>query len=134
MKKYKIFAPETNPFKFRGKENEVFEENVFDMLAGEQFRAKIMVSESPQEGYEETEIQIRGDFLPGDWHIKVVEKEEEPDTEVVIHRPAKFSERRGYMLRSMMEEEKQRRKEEIMTEVVEERENKSPYVLLCIAG
>ena len=122
--RYRIFAPENDPAKFEGQEDKVFKENVSDLEAGEQFQGKIMVSQRPREGYEPLQIQIRGDFLKGLWFIKIVEREKEEEVEVTIFKPAKFSERRGYMLRSMMEDDKQKRKEEIMTSELEEKEKK----------
>ena len=122
MGRYLIFAPESDIYKFKGHEDEVFDENVLDLVTGGQFRAKIMVSQVPQEGYEELKVQIRGDFLPGAWFIKIVEEEEEDEEKVTIFKTTKLSERRGYMLRSMMEEEKSKRKLDIMGKELEERE------------
>ena len=115
--------------KFQGQEERVFKENVSDLEAGEQFQAKIMVSQTPQKGYEPLQIQIRGDYVKGDWFIKIVEREKEEEAEVTIFKPAKLSERRGYMLRSMMEDDKLTRKREIMTEQLEEREKKKKEVV-----
>ena len=122
MDRYLVFAPESDPLKFKGHEDKVFDETVLNLVTGEQCLAKIMVSQVPQEGYAELKIQIRGDFLPGDWFVKIVETEEEEEEKVTIFQTAKLSERRGYMLRSMMEEEKSKRKLDIMGKELEERE------------
>ena len=126
--KYRIFIPEGELGKFE-EEDRVYEEYVFDFDTGGQFKAKIMVSRSPGEGYEPLTIQVRGDYLPGDWYAKIVEREEEEEEAVTVFQPAKLSERRGYMLRSMMEEEKLKRKRDIMGKDLEEREKEKKDVV-----
>jgi len=127
--KYRIFIPENEPGKFEAAEDRVFEEYVFDFETGGQFKAKIMVSQSPMEGYEPLAIQVRGDYLPGNWYAKIVEREDEEEEVVTVFQPAKLSERRGYMLRSMMEEEKLKRKRDIMGKDLEEKEKEKRKVI-----
>ena len=119
--KYKIFVPEHELGKFKGKEDEVFIETLIDEETHGAFQAKIMISESPKEGYEELVIQARGGFLAGNWYCKILAKEEEETEPVTVFQATRLGERRGYMLRSMMAEDKKEMKKEIMTTELEKR-------------
>jgi ABC-type phosphate transport system auxiliary subunit len=120
-KVYKVFTPEDELDKFKGREGKVFTETVMDEETREAFQADIMVSQSPQEGYEELLIQARGGFLPGKWFVKILKREEEKEEAVTVFEAKRLGERRGYMLRSMMAEEKAELKKETMTTELEKR-------------
>lgn len=120
-KRYRIFIPEKGSEKIKEMEGQVLSEVVIDEDTREQFPAKIMISASPQEGYDELVIQERGGNLPGEWFIKVLEREEEEDEGITVFESMKLGDRRGYMLRSMMAEEKEKEKKETMTSELEKR-------------
>jgi len=107
---------------YDGKEIEV---GLIDEETLENFDCKVIISKIPQEGYHELTLQgISGDRIRGEWHVKLLDQVEEEDEEITVFRSAKLSERRGYMLRSMIEEHKTERKEDIMTTELEERKRK----------
>ncbi len=119
-KKYRIFIPENAGERVKESAGQVLNEVVIDEDTREQFKAKVMIACSAQEGYEQLVIQERGGNLPGEWYIKIVEREEEDD-EITVFESMKLGDRRGYMLRSMMAEEKEKEKKEIMTSELEKR-------------
>ena len=119
-KKYRIFIPEKGIEKVKEREGKVSSDVVIDEDTREQFRAKIVVSAVPQEGYDELVIQERGGYLPGNWYIKVLEREEEEEG-ITVFESMKLGDRRGYMLRSMMAEDKEKEKKEVMTSEFEKR-------------
>lgn len=119
-KTYIVFAPEDELDKFKAHQSEVLDETLMDAESRDQFRAKIIVSQSPQEGYDKLLIQVRGSYIPEEWYVKVVERQEE-DEEVTVFQSMKLGERRGYMLRSMMSEKKAEAKKETMTTELERR-------------
>jgi len=119
-KKYRIFIPEKGIEKVKEREGKVSSDVVIDEDTREQFRAKIVVSAVPQEGYDELVIQERGGYLPGNWYIKVLEWEEEEEG-ITVFESMKLGDRRGYMLRSMMAEDKEKEKKEVMTSEFEKR-------------
>ena len=119
-KKYRIFIPEKGIEKVKEREGKVSSDVVIDEDTREQFRAKIVVSAVPQEGYDELVIQERGGYLPGNWYIKVLEREEEEEG-ITVFESMKLGDRRGYMLRSMMAEDKEKEKKEVMTSELEKR-------------
>jgi len=121
-KRYRIFVPETELDKFKGQEDRIFSETLVDEETQETFQAKIMISQSPREGYDELVLQARGSFIPGQWYLKIVEREEEEESEpVTVFEAKRLGERKGYMLRSMMAEEKEKLKKETMTSELEKR-------------
>jgi len=120
-KTYSVFTPEDKLGKFEAHEGEVFTEILMDTETREQFTAKIMVSQSPQEGYDKLLIQGRGFFIGGDWYVKILERVEEEAAPVTVFEAARLGARRGYMLRSMMAEEKEKLKKETMTTELEKR-------------
>lgn len=119
-KTYIVFTPEDELDKFKGHQSEVLDETLMDAESRDQFRAKIIVSQSPQEGYDKLLIQVRGSYIPEEWYVKVLERQEE-DEEVTVFQSMKLGERRGYMLRSMMSEKKAEAKKETMTTELERR-------------
>ena len=119
--KYKIFIPEDELDKFKGRGDEVFTETLLDEETHGAIEAKIIVSETPKEGYEELTIQARGGFLSGTWYVKILETEDEEEESVTVFQAARLGERRGYMLRSMMAEQKDDLKKETMTSELQKR-------------
>ena len=122
--KYKLFVAEDQLDMFKGKDDVVFTQELMDEETHEAFHAKVMISQSPNEDYDELLIQVRGDFLEGSWYVKVIEREEEEPEEMTVFQAAKLGERRGYMLRSMMAEQKGSLKKQIMTDELEKRMKK----------
>ena len=120
-KKYRIFIPEKGIEKVKEMEGQISTDVVIDEDTREQFRAKIMISALPQEGYDELVIQERGGYLPGKWYIKVLEREQEEEEGITVFESMKLGDRRGYMLRSMMAEDKEKEKKEVMTSELEKR-------------
>ncbi len=122
-KTYRLFIPEEQVEKFKGQEGTLFAETLIDEDTQEAFRAKIIVSQLPQEGCDRLLLQARSGFLPGPWFVKIVEQEEDEEEAVKVFESMRLGERRGYMLRSMMAEgeEKSKRKEAIMTTELEKR-------------
>jgi hypothetical protein len=107
--------------KYEGHEGEVLEERIEDQDTGEPFDAKIMVSKTPQEGYDELVLATsRGMLIEGKWFVKVLERIEEEEV-ITVFESKKLGDRRGYMLKSMLAEEKTERKKEIMTTDLEEK-------------
>ena len=119
-KTYIVFAPEDELDKFKAHQGEALDETLMDAESRDQFRAKIIVSQSPQEGYDKLLIQVRGSYIPEEWYVKILERQEE-DEEVTVFQSMKLGERRGYMLRSMMSEKKAEAKKETMTTELERR-------------
>ena len=120
---YRLFIPEEQVEKFKGQDETLFTETLIDEDTQEAFRAKITVSQLPQEGYDRLLLQVRSGFLPGPWFVKIVEQEEDEEEAVKVFESMRLGERRGYMLRSMMAEteEKGKKKEAIMTTELEKR-------------
>ncbi len=118
---YKVFVPEGELDKFKNREDKVFTEVLVDEETRETFEAKIMVSQSPLEGYDELLLQGRGGFVQGKWYVKILEREEEEIEPVTVFEAKRLGERKGYMLRSMMAEEKAKVKKETMTTELEKR-------------
>ena len=104
---YRLFIPEEQVEKFKGQDETLFTETLIDEDTQEAFRAKITVSQLPQEGCDRLLLQARSG-------------EEEA---VKVFESMRLGERRGYMLRSMMAEteEKGKKKEAIMTTELEKR-------------
>jgi len=127
--KYRIFVPENELDKFKGKENEVFTETLVDEESRGAFQARVMLSQSAKEGYEEVVIQARGGFLAGSWYVKILEKEAEETEPTTVFQATRLGERRGYMLRSMMAEEKKVLKKETMTTELEKRLKRRQEIL-----
>lgn len=136
-KVYKVFVPEDALDKFKGREGELFTETLVDEETRAAFQAKIMVSQSPQEGYDELVLQGRGGFVSGQWYVKIVEREEEAEEAVTVFEAKRLGARRGYMLRSAMAEgekssekeatameleKRMKRRQEITTELLKGRE------------
>ncbi len=123
QKTYKIFVPESDLDKFASQEEKVFSEMVIDETTKEQFQARVMVSQSPGEGYDKLILQGRGGFISGDWFVKIVGREdEEEEEEVTIFESKRLGQRRGYMLRSMMAEgDRSASRKEIMTAELQKR-------------
>ncbi|RJX19994.1 MAG: hypothetical protein C4575_07410 [Desulforudis sp.] len=131
-KTYRVFVPEDELNKFENPGDKLFTETVIDEDTQEAFRAKIMVSTSLLEGYDSLLLQGRGGFLPGQWFVKIVERDEEDEDEsVTVFESMRLGERRGYMLRSMMAEteERKKKKEEIMTTELEKRLQKKRQLI-----
>jgi len=119
-KRYRIFIPEKGMEKVKEMEGKVLSEVVIDEDTQEQFQAKIIISGSPEEGYDELVIQERGGYIKGKWYVKILEREEEEE-EITVFESMRLGDRRGYMLRSMMAEEKEKMKKELMTKELEKR-------------
>lgn len=121
-KRYRIFTPEKGTEKVNEMRGRVSTQVVIDEDTMEQFGAQVMVSDEPEEGYEELVIQERGGYLPGKWYVKIVERQDDEDEEeITVFESLKLGDRRGYMLRSMMAEEKEKEKKETMTTELEKR-------------
>ncbi len=117
-KTYRVFVPEEQLGKFSDREDVVFEETVIDEDTQEAFQAKITVTQTPKEGYERLVLQGRGAYVPGEWFVKILERQDDDDDEpITIFESKKLGDRRGYMLRSMISEteDKGKSKEQIMT-------------------
>jgi hypothetical protein len=111
--------------KFVGKEDQLLEAELRDMATYSAFKAKIMVSQVPKEGYDKLALFTdRGVMITG-WYVKIIERiAEEDEEDIPIFQSSKLSERRGYMLRSLAGEQKTERKLEIMTSDLEERKTR----------
>jgi|GEM_PF-2766837 len=126
-KTYRLYSQESGAGserdveRFSGHEDEIFTETLIDTDTQEGFKAEIMVSPHPKEGYDLLLIQGRGTFLEGEWHVKIIQRVEEEEEEVTVFQSMRLGERRGYMLRSMATEEKDKLKKEAMTTELEER-------------
>lgn len=120
---YRIFIPEEQTEKFKVQDGNLFTDTLINEDTQEAFRAKIIVSQIQQEGYDHLLLQIRSGFLPGPWFVKIVEQEEDEEEAVKVFESMRLGERRGYMLRSMMAEgeEKSKKNEAIMTTELEKR-------------
>jgi len=119
-KKYKLFVTDID--KFKGHEDEVFTEtSLVDEETQDHFQAKIMVSQSPQEGYDELELESDRGYIATGHYVKIVERLEEEEESVTVFQSKRLGERRGYMLRSMMAEDKDQLKKETMTSELEKR-------------
>ena len=120
-KRYRMFVPEDKLDKMKEKEGQVLSELLIDEDTEEQFQAKVMISSSPKKGYHNLVLQGRGEFVAGDWYVKVLEREEEKEEAITVFESMRLGERRGYMLRSMMAEEKAELKKETMTTELQKR-------------
>jgi hypothetical protein len=120
MKKYRIFIPEVEADKVKEMVDHESNEVLIDEETQEQFPARIVISTEQKEGYDELMIQERGGYVPGQWYVKIIEREDEED-EITVFESMKLGDRRGYMLRSMMAEEKEKEKKETMTSELEKR-------------
>jgi hypothetical protein len=118
---YRIFVPDFD--KFKGHEGEVLEEEIIDENTLEVFKAKIKVSHEPLEGYFPLRLEGSGRsslILEGQWYVQILERIEEEETTTVFQ-GLRMGQRRGYMLRSMLQEEKEKAKQELMTKELESR-------------
>lgn len=118
-RKYKIFIADKD--KFKGDEDEVFNEILIDEETREQFQAEIKVSYSPLEGYDRLVLVSPRAAILGECHVKIVKRVEEEEEEVTIFESKRLGDRRGYMLRSMMAEDRDQLKKETMTTELEKR-------------
>jgi len=117
--------------KYREMEDgKVFTETLQDEETLEKFKAEVMFSKTPKPGYDELFLVTeRGIPIKGGY-IKILRKiEEEEPSEITRFESRRLSERKGYMLKSMLremeaEESKKTREElrkEIMTTELERR-------------
>lgn len=121
-KRFRIFIPEKGTIKIDDMRGRLSTQVVIDEETMEQFGAQVIVSDQPEEGYDELVIQDRGGYLPGNWYIKIVERQEdEEEEEITVFESMKLGDRKGYMLRSMMAEKKEDGKKEAMTTELEKR-------------
>ena len=121
-KAYTIFVKEGDVDKFQDQKEKIFKETLLDSVTREQFEAEVMVSQSPDEGYDKLLLQVRGGVVPGDWFVKIVAREEDEEEEVTIFESKRLGERRGYMLRSMMSEsDRSASRKDIMTQELQKR-------------
>ena len=119
-KRYRIFISEKGKEKAKEMAGKVLDEIVIDEDTQSQFQAKVIISESPGEGYDELLIQERGGYVEGQWYIMIVETEDVEEA-VTVFESMRLGERRGHMLTSMMAEEKDKMKKDIMTTGLQER-------------
>lgn len=95
------------------KENKETQLRLMDGITREIFDAKVIISRQKIEDGEELEV-VKGDVgetrYPGTWYVKVLEREEEED-EITITKGKRLGQRRGYMLKSMLEEKEQENQE-----------------------
>jgi len=121
-KRYRIFLSGEEFERVNEKEGKVLSQVVLDIDTQEHFQAKVVLSSSPKEGYDEIAIvSERGTFKPGQWYMKVLEREEAEEEEITVFESMRLGERRGYMLRSMVAEEKAKLKKETMGTELEKR-------------
>ena len=122
-KTYRIFLPEDDLDKFHQNMEKMLEETIIDEETLEQFQATISVSNKKKEGYEKLLIQGRGGYANGEWFVKIIDRDDEDDeNDVTVFESMKMGDRRGYMLRSMMNEgQKGDDKKETMTKELERR-------------
>jgi len=113
-----------------GREGEELVMELFDEETREIINCRVIVSKTPEEGYDELILEgIGGVRVEGRWYVKIIDNiEEEEEESVTVFQSAKLSERRGYMLRSLAEEQKEERKKEIMTTELEERKREKKQV------
>lgn len=126
MKKYKIFISElefaATLAKFREQPDQIFDFSLQDEETKEGFKAKVMVSTQPGDGYDGLTIESSRGFMAEGWYVKIVEREDaQEEEEITIFQQTRLGARRGYMLSSIMAEEKTRLKKEIMTSELEKR-------------
>ena len=113
-KSYRIFVKNFDAFKEQ--EGKVFTDILHDEETHETFQVKMIVSKSPQEGYDKLVLESPRAYLAQDqWYVNIIEREEEATEAVTIFEGKRLGERKGYMLRSMMAEDKAKLKKEIMT-------------------
>lgn len=121
-KRYRMFLLGEQFEKINETEGKVLSQVVLDMDTQEHFEAKVVLSSSPKEGYDEVVIASeRGTLKPGQWYLKVLEREEAEEEKVTVFESMRLGERKGYMLRSMMAEEKAKLKKETMSTELEKR-------------
>ena len=123
MARYKMFFPEDEFLKINESEGKVLDRMVQDEETLAQFPAKVMLSSSLKEGYEEVMlVSGRVQVSKGHWYIKLLERgEEAEEEEVTVFESMRMGERKGYMLRSMMAEDKSKLKKETMSTELEKR-------------
>lgn len=105
MKAYTIFVPyekKEDAYKHLA-EGEALSETLQDEETREQFKAKIKVSSSPQEGWDTLHIQLRSGYLDEGWSVQITSREDDDD-EVTYFESKRLGARRGHMLRSMLAE------------------------------
>lgn len=121
-KMYRMFVDDIE--KFDGPEGEVLVKDIIDEdTRGFLFNTKVILSRKPLEGYDDLRLQGTGRStvtLDGKWYVKVVEQEEEEEAGTVFE-GLRLGQRKGYMLKSMLQKDKDKLKKEAMTKELEER-------------
>ncbi len=122
IRTYTIFVPEDDLEKFLKLEGELVEETLIDEETREHIQAKVTISRTGGKDFHNLHLQGRGEFLSGDWFVKIVELKEEEEEPFTIFESKKYGQRRGYMLRSMMaESDRAAAKKEILTSELQKR-------------
>jgi hypothetical protein len=111
---------------FENREGQEFVKELLDEKTREIMECRIVISSTPQEDFDELILEGIGlQRSKKQWYVKILERlDEGEEEEITVFQSAKPSERRGYMLRSMAEEQKVDRKKEIMTSELEERKKR----------
>lgn len=134
MKRYWFFIAGETLDPLTEVEGKVTTNVLLDDETKEQFKAKIIVSSTPQEGYDEMLVQLRSHLAPKPWYVKVVEREEEEE-EITIFESARLGARRGHMLRSMLtEKEADEVKTEVMQKELEARRKQRQDIVKKVLG
>lgn len=123
MKKWRIIVEKEEDIEaLKAKEGQPFKvDSIIDEDTRGACEAEVVISSQPAEGFDELVVETpRGFLISGKWFVKVLKREEEEE-EVTVFESLRFSDRRGYMLRSMMAEDRAREKEKLMTQELEER-------------
>jgi hypothetical protein len=119
---YRMFVDDIE--KFDGPEGEIIEKDLLDEdTRGFLNNTKVILSRTPQEGYANLRLQGTGRStvtLDGKWYVKVLEEEEDEEAGTVFE-GLRLGQRKGYMLRSMLQEDKDKLKKETMTTELEQR-------------
>lgn len=117
-------------------EGKEFIDDLLEERTREIFSCRMVVSLTPEEGYDELILEgIGKKRLEGKWFVRILERiGEDEDEEITVFQSAKPSERRGYMLRSMVDEQKQERKMDIMTSELDEKKKRKQQLTEEILG
>ncbi len=116
---------------FEGHEGEEYTWDLLDEEFKAQTLCRVLLSKTPKEGYDDLILEGIGiERIEGKWYVKILERiGEDEEEDVTVFRSAKPSERRGYMLRSMAEEQKTERKKDIMTTELDKRKKRKKQLM-----
>ncbi len=110
MKEYETYFEKKSELKL----GEEIELSIRDTETFEEHRVRAIVSEEEKEGWDKLLVEF-GDMLGiarTPYYIKIVEFLEEPEVEIVVRTDkTRLAQRRGSMIRSMLEEREEKEKE-----------------------